>query len=448
MSNSIIIIGAGVAGLSTAIYARQNGYDTTLFEAHSLPGGFCTSWKRKGYTFDGCIHDLGGGAPSSPLHYLWQELDVLRDHSVVHCDIYAKYVCDQGELLAYADINRMQAYLYELAPQDRPAINAYIQGIRDFFPVDLFTLQEGKPGSLLSALPHLPKIVYWSRINMAQFAQRFNNPLLRRAFPHLQYDFESIPMSVHLNFAARNHLKTMGFPQGGSLAFAQRLAQYYQKLGGEIYYQARVNQILVKDNTAVGVELNDGRRFYADRVVSAGDGYSTIYQLLDGRYTRADIDHYYKNAPDKCPMNLQLSLGVNHDLSLEPRAAYLELNSPLHIAGEDLSILDIETFGYDPSLAPQGKGVIKVLINSSYAYWKNLKNDPAAYQAEKEQITRQLIEALEKPYPGISSQVESSDLATPLTNERYTGSLHGSQAWFPTRNLFWNMLRGGISPRL
>ena len=56
----VIIIGAGIAGLSAASYLQRNGYDTEIFEAHSLPGGLCTSWKRGDYTFDYCIHWLMG----------------------------------------------------------------------------------------------------------------------------------------------------------------------------------------------------------------------------------------------------------------------------------------------------------------------------------------------------------------------------------------------------
>ena len=57
---SIIIIGAGLAALSTGCYAQMNGYKTRIFELHNIPGGLCTSWKRKGYTLDGCIHWLIG----------------------------------------------------------------------------------------------------------------------------------------------------------------------------------------------------------------------------------------------------------------------------------------------------------------------------------------------------------------------------------------------------
>jgi len=55
VEKSIIIIGAGLAGLSAGCYGQMNGYRTQIFEMHTTPGGLCTSWKRKGYTFDGCI---------------------------------------------------------------------------------------------------------------------------------------------------------------------------------------------------------------------------------------------------------------------------------------------------------------------------------------------------------------------------------------------------------
>jgi phytoene dehydrogenase-like protein len=74
MGKSIIVIGAGIAGLSAGCYAQMNDYRTRIFEMHDKPGGLCTSWKRQGYTFDGCIHRLLGSAPGQPFHRMWKEL--------------------------------------------------------------------------------------------------------------------------------------------------------------------------------------------------------------------------------------------------------------------------------------------------------------------------------------------------------------------------------------
>ena len=71
MTKSIAIIGGGIAGLSAGCYGRMNGYETTLFEMHTQPGGQCTSWKRNGYTVDGCLHWLVGSGTASALRWRW-----------------------------------------------------------------------------------------------------------------------------------------------------------------------------------------------------------------------------------------------------------------------------------------------------------------------------------------------------------------------------------------
>jgi phytoene dehydrogenase-like protein len=59
-SRTLIIVGAGIGGLSTGCYALMNGYRVRIFESHGTPGRLCTAWNRDGYVFDGCIHNLAG----------------------------------------------------------------------------------------------------------------------------------------------------------------------------------------------------------------------------------------------------------------------------------------------------------------------------------------------------------------------------------------------------
>ena len=77
MKKSILIIGAGLGGLAAGVYGQLNGYDTLVCEQHLLPGGQCASWKRKGYTFDGCIHHLFGCSSFSRINQLWRELGTM-----------------------------------------------------------------------------------------------------------------------------------------------------------------------------------------------------------------------------------------------------------------------------------------------------------------------------------------------------------------------------------
>jgi phytoene dehydrogenase-like protein len=78
MTKSIIIIGAGIAGLSAGCYAQMNGYDSSIYEKHSISGGLCTSWTRGQYTFDGSIDWLTGSAPDGMFYPLWQEAGAIK----------------------------------------------------------------------------------------------------------------------------------------------------------------------------------------------------------------------------------------------------------------------------------------------------------------------------------------------------------------------------------
>ena len=65
---SIVIVGAGIGGLATGCYAQMNGYQVRIYESGHTPGGVCTAWRRGGFVFDGCIHNLAGSYAGSPFN--------------------------------------------------------------------------------------------------------------------------------------------------------------------------------------------------------------------------------------------------------------------------------------------------------------------------------------------------------------------------------------------
>lgn len=84
-------------------------------------------------------------------------------------------------------------------------------------------------------------------------------------------------------------------------------------------------------------------------------------------------------------------------------------------------------------LAPPDKTVLKALFWSDYEYWERLRDDPAQYNKEKEQIADKVITLLDRRFPGLAGQVEMCDVATPLTWERYTGNWRASpEGWLIT----------------
>ena len=327
---SLIIIGAGIAGLATGCYARMNGYRTTIFESHTLPGGLCTTWKRKGYAFDGCIHNLAGTGAGSMMHPVWAELGAARDWQVIDCPEFTRVEGPDGKALTfYTDLDRLERHLKELAPADAKVIDEYIRAARRFARHDMMGMLSAGPGEMLTMLPLMPSMIKWFRTTLEQFGQRFTDPFLRRAFPCVLYDVPDVPAAVSLFFLSGMHNKDLGWPAGGSLAFARSIEGRYLELGGEIRYGARAAKILTENGRAVGVRLADGTEHRADYVVSAADGHATIFEMLEGRYTNEKIRRYYAKPPRIFPMTLQVSLGVARNLSAEPHSIVLLLDRPV-----------------------------------------------------------------------------------------------------------------------
>jgi len=98
------------------------------------------------------------------------------------------------------------------------------------------------------------------------------------------------------------------------------------------------------------------------------------------------------------------------------------------IADEMRHRLYVEPFAFDPSLAPPGKSVLKVVMATSFAYWQELYRSTARYRGEKQRIAESVIGLLDERFPGLRRQVEVVDVATPMTTLRFTGNGRGYPA--------------------
>ena len=74
MDKKVIIIGAGLAGLSAGCYAKMNGFKSQIFEHHTVPGGVAAAWMRKDYLIDGGVHFIMGYKPGTTLHQTFKDL--------------------------------------------------------------------------------------------------------------------------------------------------------------------------------------------------------------------------------------------------------------------------------------------------------------------------------------------------------------------------------------
>lgn len=454
MDDTIIIIGAGVAGLAAGCYAQMNGYRTKIFEMHNLPGGLCTAWERKDYIFDGCIHYLFGSGEGQPFYEMWAELGAVQGREFVHHDEFIRITAiEKGEnartLIVYADPDRLEEHMNALSPADSPLIRAFCAGIRAFTKFDL-SLMYQKPkarmglrdwaGLGLKMSPFIGPLARWGMLPAETLGQRFKDPFLRRAVPQM-FAWSSIPTMVGMSLLAYMHTRNAGFPVGASLEFARALEKRYLELGGEIHYNAQVERILIKDQRAVGVRLYDNRDDYAGRVISACDGHATLFDMLGSEYLTPGLRKMYSG---RLPVHsqLQVSLGVNLNFNAEPHWVTYLLEHPVVIAGEDRYEIGVKHYGFDPSLAPPGKSVIEIMLTTSYDYWQRIYGR-RIYNAEQIQESGVLIDWLASRYPGLKDSIEYCDVATPLSYERYTGNWQGSSCgWLLSRETMPMMLLG------
>jgi phytoene dehydrogenase-like protein len=442
---TILIIGAGIAGLAAGCYGQMNGYKTRIFELHSAPGGLCTAWKRKGYTFDGCIHWLVGTGQKTAFHQVWEELGAVQGRKIVDHEVYLQVEGEGGRVFnVYTNVDRLEKHMLELAPADAGPIKELCGAIRRVNGIDMPVDSPNALSSvkmMIRALPMIGLYRKWGKMPVTAFTARISDPFLRQALISIA-DMPDFPMLAMIMMLGSMHSHNAGYPIGGSLEFSRAIERRYLALGGELNYNARVAKILVENDTAVGIRLADGSEQRGDIIISAADGHATIFDMLDGKYINDTIRGYY----DKMPIFkgiVQVSLGVRRDLSGEPPMRSFILSRPIMVGGKPRQRLGARLFGFDPSMAPAGCSVITTMFESDHAYWKELAEEREHYDAEKQQVALDVIDRLETAYPGIGDAVEVVDVATPLTTERYTGNWQGSmEGWqINTHNI--DMVAGG-----
>ncbi len=423
---SIAIVGAGVAGLAAGCYGRMNGYATRVFEMSAGPGGLCTSWRRGDYTFDGCIHWLVGSR-EGPLYEMWREVGALPGAEVVDFEPYFAYEAADGRRVTfYNDPGRLQEHLLELAPEDEATITELAEAVRRVASSDAAASQE--------------VAATWGGVSLRDFGARLKSPLLAEAVAHvLRRDVSVFHFLATLAYMWR---RNAGYPVGGSLAFSRRVENRYRELGGDATYGARVEKILVEGDRAVGVRLADGTEHRADYVVSAADGRTTVFDMLEGRYADDRVRGYYGGELALFKPLVYLSFGVADALAGGPPYLTFNFASPPRVAGEEVRRATLRVLNFDATLAPPGKAVVTVLFESNYDYWKGLRDEDAdGYAAEKDRVAAAVLDELERRFPGIKNKVEVADVATPATFERLTGNWRGSFAG-------WEVVPPAPAPRM
>jgi phytoene dehydrogenase-like protein len=437
----IVIVGGGIAGLAAGCYARMNGYRATILEMHSMPGGLCAAWKRKGYKFDISMHMLAGSR-SGPFHQMWRELGAVQARRFHYHSELLRMEGRQKELTYRADADDVEQQMLRLSPADEKLIKEFcgLIGGRSMLNAMVLTADElqspvEKARSMLEILPFIPSFFRYGDETIQNFAERFSDPFLRRAVRSFM-DSPAWPMVRFPLFALAGLLSAVssdaGVPIGGSQSVVFDIADRFKALGGELRCRSRVSDVIVEDDRAAGVILEDGEEIRADTIIWAADGHHLIFDILRGKYVDETVRKMYETWVPTRPL-VHVALGVARDMSdISPKTAF-ELDEAITVGGERHRWLVALHHGFDPTMAPPGKTALEVWYPTRYDYWEELAGRPDDYAAEKQRIAELTIEKLDERWPGFSADVEVVDVPTPATYVRYTGNWQGSpDGWYMT----------------
>ncbi|MFX1498011.1 MAG: phytoene desaturase family protein [Promethearchaeota archaeon] len=452
---SLIIIGGGITGISTGCYGQMNGFSTQIFEMNPSVGGCCTAWKRDGYTIDTCIHWLMGSRPPSPFYNIWEELGVIQDKTLVDHELYVWIKMKDGRIFSLPkDLDDLRAMLLKYGPKDGKIINKLIKAIKKCqkMPISI-----EKPMALFSKLDFvkyifrmLPYGLFFKKLtslSLAKFSEEFESPILQEMFREaLSPSFgenPDLPMFNILMTLAMMSQKTVCYPLGGSLGITNSIKKRYLSLGGEIHTNSKVMKILVKNNRAIGIRLENGKEIFADYVISTADGYETIFNMLEGSYISDQLQNYYKEFPLVKPI-IQVGLGVEYDFQELPEsvAGYtLPVETNITIAEKSIPWLLFQAYIFDSSLAPTGKTFVKAMIGSNYNYWAELYNSPEEYKKEKNKVAQMVINEIDHHFPGFADGVDMIDVATPVSFYKWTGNQKGAyMGWRVTPDIIMKLI--------
>jgi len=433
MSEShVLIIGGGLAGLSTGCYARASGFRTTIVEHNLALGGVCTAWSRGPYTIDGCIQWLTGGA----FERIYEELGILPRVACKTIERFLTYrdARDGYELTISNDLEATARSFLDLAPEDGDEIRRLVAGAERVVgmsppfdrPMELASFADQITG-LWGMRHELGTIAHFRKPLGAWSSQHLRSERLRRVFSRmLPEEAPALLLLMILGYLEHGYLSR---PIGGTARFRDALVDNYFQLGGEGLVHSTVDEILIEAGRSCGVRLADGSILEADIIVSTASAPETVLRLLGGAYGASQTRERLNRWKTFQPIILA-SYGVAVPLSDAPPTLLIDHIEPLHVGGMTNEHLAVRVYNDDASFAPTGHTVVQTMLASNYEYWAKTG---LHYRAEKEAVSAAVLDRLERYLPGVQAAARVSDVATPLTFWHNARSWKGAyEGWLPS----------------
>ncbi len=460
----ILIIGGGVSGLATGIYAQMDGHQAIICERGSVAGGNLTGWQRGDYHIDNCIHWLTGTNPATETYKMWEELGALGGVEVYQGETLYTYSQNGHELSLCKDLKKLEEQMLSISPDDKKEIRSFFRAVETIQGMSGIAGEnhdrKSSTAQMVTSLPYLYK--YYS-MTAGEVAERFKHPLIRGFISSFLGDqFGAIALIiVFAHFGGENG----GIPVGGSCGMAKRMTDRFIALGGTLYLNKTAKKVNTRIGKAVSVSFDDGDEISADYIVLTADPAVIFKGLLDMPMPRK-LQAEYK---DRRKIRFSaIHCAFACDEKELPFRGDIIFDVPREYQGElHTKNLIIREFSHEPSFAPEGKNILQSVVfcdeRMSRKFIKLRKNRPL-YEKRKRKHAQLIQRLIEEKMPELQDKLKCIDVWTPATYKRFIDSEMGSFMSFalpsrclPTRisnridginNIIlatqWQLLPGGL----
>ena len=439
MSEKIIVIGGGIAGLSAGIYARLADFDAVIYEKNPVCGGECIGWNRKGFHIDNCIHWLTGTKKGTPLYDVWKTIGAIDDDTVyAPINAFFAYKEDGKVATLWYDLEKTEKELIELSPEDEKEIKRFIKYVNYAKcchypagkPIEMFGLSE-KISMAFEMKDMIKVMMKYGNMSLEEYGSKFKSPILRDLF--IKY---LPPCYTAYSFLVAYASMCDGngnVPEGGSRAMVSRIIKRFKDLGGEIKCNKHVQKIEIKDGKATTVVLTDGSEDSADYIISAVDPSVLFGDLVSRDYAPDVLKKAYEDE-DSYPVTSGFQVAFSADKGLYTDEMTFTKVRPVKVGTQDVDSISLKSYEYEEDFGNEGRVVLQTIVwqtDPDYKFWKNLPHEE--YGNFKRKTAEEILERLEEVYPNLQGNIEILDVWTPLTYERYCGAYHGSYMSFITK---------------
>ncbi|MCX6143613.1 MAG: NAD(P)/FAD-dependent oxidoreductase [Ignavibacteriales bacterium] len=453
-----IIIGSGLGGLSCAMAFARQGFKPLVIEQHDKPGGYATAFARPGgFVFDVSLHSTGVGERNGIRNLIGGFPEITDVEFLPHPNLYRAIYPHHDIRVAQRDPKAFIAQLSQLFPEEKEGIQGLFDDMMGLM-ADIRKLSAARGKVDMSRFPlDFPALFKFNNKSWGAMVDgRIKNPELKAIYSG-QWGYYGLPPSklscFYYAIPFVGYLSEGGYyPKGRSQNISDAFVKYIEGHGGKVLLNTKVEKILVKDNAAVGVGTAGGKEYKAKVVVSNANAFDTFRSMIEDQKPLAEYEAKWKGYSVSLSA-FQVFLGLKEDLvgklqipdseifvdpSYDPELGYEgALRGDVENVGMGVTLYDNIYKGY----SPEGKNTLSIITLQGYGPWEKFEKDyfkgnKAEYKKEKERMADILIQKAEKALlPGLSKAIQVKDIATPLTNVRYTSNYRGAiYGWDQTLN--------------